>query len=133
MSCPPEEFLSPPILESVSKAIASKGNLQPEQFLKSYIFAVLPGVFIANIVLRDQSLRGGIVATLERSFRKVLSYKLVEDLNEVFICCNMEVSDQHIKDSLKRGSEAINQFFRKNRVTDEVDVVEYLNSLQINN
>ncbi|ENN75224.1 hypothetical protein HUJ04_002247 [Dendroctonus ponderosae] len=115
MSCPPEEFLSSQILESVSKAIASKG------------------VFIVNIVLRDQSLRGGIVATLNHAFKKVLSYKLVEDLNEVFICSNMEVSEQHIKDSLKRGTEAINQFFRKNRVTEEVDIVEYLNNLQINN
>ncbi|XP_066141878.1 eEF1A lysine and N-terminal methyltransferase homolog isoform X1 [Euwallacea fornicatus] len=114
MSCPPKEFIAPNTLEKISKAIGSKG------------------IFVVNLVLRDTQLRPGIIATFQKTFKTIVSYKLSEDLNEVFLCTNIEESNQFFMDKLKRGAEAINTFFKKNNVQDEVHVDDYVGSLKIN-
>lgn len=95
------------------------------------LFHVL-GVFVANIVLRDRTLRPEILKTLKTSFKKVISYKLLEDLNEIFMCTNMDVKNDYFIEQLTKGSEAINLFFKKNNVKDQVPIVEYIKALKIN-
>lgn len=114
MSCPPKEFLAPDLLAIVSKILTDRG------------------LFIANIVLRDHMLRPNILNQLKKAFKTIISYKLTEDLNEIFICTNMEAKDEYFRSNLRNASEAINVFFKKNNVKDDVEVIEYINDLKIN-
>lgn len=67
ISCPPKSFLAGPVMDDVVRLI---GN----------------GVFVLNLVLRDDGLYAGIVDGLRAKFGSVISYKLDGDLNEVFYC-----------------------------------------------
>ncbi|XP_030749681.1 eEF1A lysine and N-terminal methyltransferase homolog [Sitophilus oryzae] len=114
MSCPPKEFLSPKTLKDVSQSLSEEG------------------VLIVNVVLRDQSLRPNILKDLRTHFKSVVAYKLSEDLNEIFLCSNSNKEEKYFKDNLKVGMEAIKTFFKKNNVNQDVEIVEYINRLNIN-
>ncbi|CAG9771157.1 unnamed protein product [Ceutorhynchus assimilis] len=109
MSCPPKEFLASDFLGSISKVIGKRG------------------LFVANIVLRDQTLRPGILATLQDVFKMVVAYKLSKDLNEIFVCTNFDGKKEEFLDKLGASAEAFKRFSK-----DEIDVVEYLRDLKIN-
>lgn len=55
-------------------------------FGKSLIFKSLLGVFILNLVCRDEKLREQVLANLRISFQSVCTYKLDEDVNEIVYC-----------------------------------------------
>ncbi|XP_050307545.1 eEF1A lysine and N-terminal methyltransferase homolog isoform X2 [Anthonomus grandis grandis] len=114
MSCPPKEFLSTEILGAIAKITGKTG------------------IFVANLVIRDSNIRPGVLASLKTHFSKIISYKLTEDLNEVCICTNMDVSAKDFIANLSKASESLNSFFKRNHVSDDVDIVEYVKSLKIN-
>ncbi|KAL1491714.1 hypothetical protein ABEB36_012271 [Hypothenemus hampei] len=114
MSCPPKEFLAQEILIMVSNLIGNKG------------------VFVVNIVLRDVTLRSGILKNFKEIFKKVISYKLTEDLNEVFICTNIDKTEQYFIENLRESCKLINAFFKQNNVDDSVQIEDYIKNLQIN-
>ncbi|XP_060534206.1 eEF1A lysine and N-terminal methyltransferase homolog isoform X2 [Cylas formicarius] len=114
MSCPPAEFLVPRVLKMAAE-IVSDG-----------------GLFIINVVLRDLTLRPGILRSLKACFANTAAYKLDEDLNEIFVCFNGDV-DEEFTGKLKQGCEELRKFFIRNKVEEcDVDIAEYLNNLRIN-
>lgn len=113
MSCPPKEFLSDDVLRMVSSSLSSRG------------------VFVVNVVLRDDTLRPAVLSGFKKYFKHVVSYKLQEDLNEVFTCSNIDQPQEYVVEGLKKGVETINKFF-KNHQQNEVDCDEFVTSLKIN-
>lgn len=107
ISCPPKEFLDEEILNAVSMSLLTGG------------------IFILNFVCRDGSLREGVVNKLKDVFPCTMSYKLEEDVNEIFYCFkedNKEYNEKFTKAANKLNS------FKKNTV----ELYELLDGLKIN-
>ncbi|KAJ8939942.1 hypothetical protein NQ318_007870 [Aromia moschata] len=108
MSCPPKLFLENDVLNSVAQIINKEG------------------LFILNMVLRDESLRPTILSNLKKYFAYLVSYKLNEDLNEIVICSNTAI----IMDKLKEACRQTNSFFKRNNISNnDLDVDEFMESL----
>lgn len=87
------------------------------------------GLFIVNVVLRDKSLRPSVVKDLQQHFRTLISYNMIEELNEIFICANTECD---FTENIKIAVEAINSFYKRHNSNEVVDLSEYMNNLKIN-
>lgn len=67
-----------------------------------------------------------IVKNVTDIFNNVVSYKLQEDLNEIFMCSNFNFD---IED-LKEGCYELNTFFKRhNTVENGVDIDKFINSI----
>ncbi|KAL7034409.1 hypothetical protein ACKWTF_007952 [Chironomus riparius] len=106
ISCPPKEFLDIGILSAVRKSLSAGG------------------IFILNFVCRDVSLRDGVVNDLKAIFPYIISYKLEEDVNEIFYCFKENVKD--INEKFIKAAKKLNSF-KKN----SVDLYELLEGLNI--
>lgn len=111
ISCPPKQFLDNKVLLDVKQCLGEQG------------------LFVLNLVLRDESLRPSILCTLNEIFMVCLSYKLEDDLNEVFICAVDGISESQLLDSYKAANEDLNSFFVKNKLDE---VITDLSVLRIN-
>ncbi|CAG9854953.1 unnamed protein product [Phyllotreta striolata] len=108
MSCPPREFLEVNVLRNVAKVIANSG------------------LFILNLVVRDNALRPSVLSTLKTHFQSIISYKLQEDLNEIFICSNKSIQ----MDDLKEACSELNSFFKKHHISENgVDTDKFMKAL----
>ncbi|XP_039591811.1 eEF1A lysine and N-terminal methyltransferase isoform X1 [Polypterus senegalus] len=72
MSCPPAAFVEKPLLQCVWQLLAPRG------------------IFVLNLVCRDPSLRGSVLAVLGDVFQKVLLRAIDEEVNEVLFCHKAE-------------------------------------------
>ncbi|EFA04484.1 eEF1A lysine and N-terminal methyltransferase homolog [Tribolium castaneum] len=115
LSCPPKQFLEEGVLKNVAEVISDSG------------------FFILNLVLREATLRPAIVETLSGKFQIVVSYRLAEDLNEIFVCANVKLNKDTLKQKLGDASRDINNFFKKHHSNydDFVEIEEYLSNLKI--
>lgn len=117
MSCPPPNFLAPEVLESLKYIIGPKG------------------IFILNLVCRDEQLREETVNNLNKVFTSCCCYKLDEDVNEVIYCTNDEkyknLTDW--KKILGTSSRSLNSIAKESQFSDSdmVDVTDFLNDLKI--
>lgn len=107
ISCPPKEFLEPGVLETVKSLLSSDG------------------VFILNFVCRDNSSRDRTVDSLKNVFSTISSYKLDEDVNEIFYCSNMPVSN--FQEKFANSGKKLNTLKK-----DTVDLEEFINKLKMN-
>ncbi|EAT46630.1 AAEL002186-PA [Aedes aegypti] len=117
MSCPPQSFLDQRVLENTKKLLGTCG------------------IFILNLVCRDDSLRGKVVDELKQVFKYVLSYKLEEDVNEIFYCADNAALDSGAKwqEAMKRSAQEINALAKKFKLSrdDLVDLEEFVEGLKI--
>uniref|UniRef100_A0A182M3C0 eEF1A lysine and N-terminal methyltransferase homolog n=1 Tax=Anopheles culicifacies TaxID=139723 RepID=A0A182M3C0_9DIPT len=118
MSCPPAAFLEQAVLTNVRKLIGEKG------------------LFVLNLVCRNESLRDTTVESLKRTFRYVLSYQLEEDVNEIFYCTDNErLKDvSNWQDLLRTAADDVNKLARKEKLTHEqelVDISDFITALKI--
>ncbi|KFB38679.1 AGAP008472-PA-like protein [Anopheles sinensis] len=118
MSCPPAIFVERNVLAHVRKLVGDEG------------------LFVLNLVCRNDALRETTVRSLRESFKYVLSYKLEEDVNEVFYCTDNE----GLKDAtnwqkeLREAANDVNKLARKEKLTHEqelVDLSDFVSALQI--
>lgn len=111
MSCPPEAFVGEEILQIVSRLIGETG------------------IFILNLVCRDEALRESVMSTLKSHFVAISSYKLDEDLNEVVYCRTSTTDWTRIERSVKD----LNQAMRKQKIPQDemLDVENFMKTLQI--
>ncbi|XP_028666551.1 eEF1A lysine and N-terminal methyltransferase [Erpetoichthys calabaricus] len=72
MSCPPAAFVEKPLLQCVWQLLAPRG------------------IFVLNLVCRDPTLRGSVLAVLGDVFEKVLLRAIDEEVNEVVFCHKAE-------------------------------------------
>lgn len=116
MSCPPKQFIEISILQAVAKCI---GNT---------------GLFVLNLVCRDQELRREAIGALKSTFKSVYSYNLESDVNEVVFCTNCDTkSDKDWRKDVKLAAETLNRQVktRKLQNDDIVNVTSLMGSLTI--
>lgn len=117
MSCPPPAFLEESILHAIKSLIGSKG------------------IFILNLVCRNEELRSKAFTDLNQHFSTLCSYKLEEDINEVVFCSNND--KLHKKDMWKKhlgtSARALNDAVKRNKLNDEemLDVTDFMNNLKL--
>lgn len=117
MSCPPKSFLAHKILMYIKEIIGPNG------------------LFMLNLVCRDESLREEAMGDLQQEFASVCSYKLDEDINEVIFCANDEKykTVEQWKKHMGTAGRHLNSAIRDQKLAnkDALDVAEFLSELKI--
>ncbi|XP_011210039.2 eEF1A lysine and N-terminal methyltransferase homolog [Bactrocera dorsalis] len=117
MSCPPKSFLEPTVLNNIKSIIGDKG------------------LFILNLVCRDEALRDEALLQLRSAFKSVCCYKLDEDINEIIYCSNNEKykSIAEWKKDLGAAARRLNNAAKEQNLHKEemLEVTEFLNELKI--
>ena len=117
MSCPPSSFLESTVLKNIKQLIGAKG------------------LFILNLVCRDEELRNSALTQLHQVFPSICCYKLDEDINEVIYCSNDEKfkSAEDWKKVLGTSCRNLNTLARQQKLVQEdlLDVTEFLNDLKL--
>jgi spermidine synthase len=113
MSCPPKIFLQPSCLASVKQCIGERG------------------VFILNLVTRDDALRETVLADLRAVFPSICSYKLDEDVNEILFCTNSALETATWRSAVEKSAKKINKFSKSHRMRDTIDVEDFLRDLKL--
>lgn len=117
MSCPPAEFIEHEVLNNIKELIGPDG------------------LFILNLVCRNDALRTEVISDLKKIFPAVCNHKLNEYLNEVIYCSNNELFKTSggwqtlLLSSAKELNEAI-----KNNITEKselLDIQELMSNLTI--
>ncbi|XP_016963875.1 eEF1A lysine and N-terminal methyltransferase homolog [Drosophila biarmipes] len=117
MSCPPQSFLANKILLHIKEIIGPKG------------------LFMLNLVCRDESLRTEALDNLHKVFPAVCSYKLDEDINEIIYCANDEKykTVEQWKKSMGTAGRGLNSAVKETKLASEdaLEVAEFLSELKI--
>lgn len=109
ISCPPKEFLEAEVLTAVK-------NLLPQH-----------GIFILNFVCRDESIRDQTKETLKLFFQSIFSYKLEEDVNEIFYCLKEKLPFADFEQRFKKSVLQLNGIQK-----DMVDIEDVLSQIKLN-
>lgn len=115
MSCPPKSFLQPEVMDAVKRCIG------------------VTGIFVLNLVCRDEALRNEVWNNLKDSFKSVCSFKLAEDVNEVLFCKNVEESEEEWRRAIRDGIFDVNGLAKKNGLSKEdlLEVDELMGELKL--
>ncbi|KAH8240559.1 hypothetical protein KR026_000152 [Drosophila bipectinata] len=117
MSCPPQSFLAHDILQHIKEIIGPKG------------------LFMLNLVCRDESLRGSAMEGLRKVFPAVCSYKLDEDINEVVYCANDEKykTVEQWRKQFGTAGRGLNSAVKEQKLAldDALEVADFLGELKI--
>ncbi|XP_016941888.2 eEF1A lysine and N-terminal methyltransferase homolog [Drosophila suzukii] len=117
MSCPPQSFLANKILQHIKEIIGPKG------------------LFMLNLVCRDESLRTEGLDSLHKVFPAVCSYKLDEDINEIIYCANDEKykTVEQWKKNMGTAGRGLNSAVKETKLAsdDALEVAEFLSELKI--
>lgn len=92
----------------------------------------LAGIFILNLVCRDEKLRDNVLHDLKKTFKTVVSYKLDEDVNEILYCQNIEYDANKWNETMEKSAKHINDLLKKEENTsDSIDLNDFLQQLKI--
>lgn len=137
MSCPPKVFLEQSVMDDVKKCIGEKGRLLIRYFVTKLDneHCTLVGIFILNLVCRDEKLREQVLIDLRHSFRSICSYKLDEDVNEVLYCRN-DTSFENLpawKSNFELAAKNLNSVTKEHKIASDeiIDVTEFLKDLKL--
>ncbi|CAO1393520.1 unnamed protein product [Diamesa hyperborea] len=109
LSCPPKQFLESEVLQSVKSSLSSDG------------------VFILNLVCRDNEIRESTIKDLNSNFPFIWSYKLEEDLNEIFYCWQRPI--ENFEALAKTAAKKLNTI--KKGTFEATDIEELLEKLSL--
>lgn len=92
-----------------------------------------PGIFILNLVTRDEKLRETALSNVKQAFTTVISYKLEEDVNEILFCQNGEHDVNEWKQRMEASVDNVNKILsvQTGARTDQIDVHEFLKELKL--
>jgi len=114
MSCPPKEFLNDDILKIVQKLI------EPD------------GIFILNLVCRDEKLRNDVLVKLKQVFLNISTYKLDEEINEVVFCTNQSETFNLNKwrNELEKSGKILYNLVKKKKIKNPFEnISDFLNNI----
>ncbi|XP_030380556.1 eEF1A lysine and N-terminal methyltransferase homolog [Scaptodrosophila lebanonensis] len=117
MSCPPKSFIADNILQHISQIIGPRG------------------LFMLNLVCRDENLRTEALKNIKEVFSAVCCYKLDEDINEIVYCANDErckTIDQW-KKQMGTAGRGLNAVIKEHKLATEdvLEVADFLGELKI--
>ncbi|XP_023292079.2 eEF1A lysine and N-terminal methyltransferase homolog [Lucilia cuprina] len=117
MSCPPPTFLADTVLSNITSIIGDKG------------------LFILNLVCRDETLRANALESMKKVFPSICTYKLDEDINEVVYCTNNSklTNLKNWKKLMGSAGRNLNTAVKSKKlnVDDMLDVTEFMNDLKL--
>lgn len=96
LSCPPKQFLEPATLRAIKDRLTSTG------------------VFVVNLVCRDDRLRKEIMDTLKAFFAVRMMYKMPDEVNEIIFCVDNVEMD--LKELLRSATVSINDSIKKKKL-----------------
>ncbi|XP_063234248.1 eEF1A lysine and N-terminal methyltransferase homolog isoform X1 [Bacillus rossius redtenbacheri] len=117
MSCPPQQFLEPAVLEDVKKCVGEKG------------------IFVLNLVCRVPDLRRDVINNLKSVFASVISYKLEQEVNEIVFCSAQTGMEEYKwKNCVEEAANKVNALAKKKKLqsSDLVNVRNFVCALQFN-
>lgn len=98
----------------------------------SILTSLFAGIFILNLVCRDEKLRDQILIDLKKTFKSVVSYKLDEDVNEILYCQNIEYDGKKWNEAMEKSAKHLNELLRKEQNHSEIiEVQEFLEQLKV--
>lgn len=112
ISCPPKQFIEDDTLNNVKECLEENG------------------LFVLNLVCRDDELKATIISTLTRMFSIVIGYKLEDEVNEILFCSKSKAMD--LKKLLRESIDLVNERIESLKLNDGdmVDVKEVEKKLQ---
>ncbi|XP_058793465.1 eEF1A lysine and N-terminal methyltransferase homolog isoform X2 [Phymastichus coffea] len=90
MSCPPKVFIEPAFLKTVETCLSDNG------------------LFILNLVARNETLRNEVISDLKKIYKFVATYKLLDDVNEIVFCAKNEKDFKEWRNSVAESAKSIN-------------------------
>lgn len=95
-------------------------------------FVLFAGIFILNLVCRDEQLRDKVLDDLRKAFHTVGSHKLDEDVNEILYCLNAEQDNAKWVKALEQSVKHINsQLTNDNQELDHFELQDFFRELAI--
>lgn len=114
MSCPPLQFLEQEVLNRVKSLIHDNG------------------IFVLNLVCRDEQLREKVLNDLRNTFKSVVSYKLDEDVNEILYCQNIPFETNKWNKTMEKSTKHLNDILKNvDSYSHVIDTQELLQQLKI--
>lgn len=98
ISCPPKQFIEEETLTTVKECLEENG------------------LFVLNLVCRDDELKATILETLSRMFAVIVSYKLEDEVNEILFCSKSQAMD--LKRLLGESIDLVNECIKKQKLND---------------
>lgn len=111
ISCPPKQFIEEATLATVKECLHEGG------------------IFVLNLVCRDDTLKATIIETLSKMFPSAISYKLEDEVNEVVYCSKSVNVD--LKKLLGEAMDTVNGCIKRKKLNDgdTVDVKDVENKM----
>ena len=106
MSCPPKQFLEISVIKSVAKCLTSDG------------------LFILNLVSRDESIKKTVKNDLKSIFQSLACYYVQDEVNEVIICSLNEIDDIEWKHILQKAISVLNEQMSTRKLLSDTNMFE---------
>ncbi|XP_015429310.1 PREDICTED: methyltransferase-like protein 13 [Dufourea novaeangliae] len=112
MSCPPKQFLEMPIIKSVSECLSNDG------------------LFILNLVSRDQSIKKKVKNDLKSIFKCIACYSVQDEVNEIVICSINENDTSEWANKLEVAATTLNEQVSARKLLSNTDIFDLSSFMQ---
>ncbi|XP_043250417.1 eEF1A lysine and N-terminal methyltransferase homolog [Colletes gigas] len=106
ISCPPKQFLEMSIIKSVSECLMDGG------------------LFILNLVSRDESIKKKVKNDLKSVFKHIACYFVQDEVNEIMICSINEHGSTEWKNKLKAAATNLNEQVSARKLLSTADIFD---------
>nr|XP_033331723.1 eEF1A lysine and N-terminal methyltransferase homolog isoform X2 [Megalopta genalis] len=117
MSCPPKQFLEMPIIKSVSECLTSDG------------------IFILNLVSRDQNIKKKVKNDLMSVFKCIACCSIQDAVNEIILCSISENDSSEWINKLKAAAITLNKQVTARKLLSNADMFDlsfFMENLSVN-
>lgn len=115
MSCPPRQFVEPDFLKVVQNCLTDDG------------------IFILNLVSRNEKLRDEVLSNLKKIYKFLTSYKVEEDVNEIIFCTKDEKNFKNWTNLIQESAKELNEQtkLKNSNFTDLYELDSLLKQLKL--
>lgn len=106
ISCPPKQFLESSIIKSVADCLTDGG------------------LFVLNLVSRDQSIKKKVKNDLRSVFKSMACYSVQDEVNEIVICSVNENDAVKWKTKLQTAATALNEQVSVRKLLNNADTID---------
>ncbi|CAK9813196.1 eEF1A lysine and N-terminal methyltransferase homolog [Anthophora plagiata] len=106
ISCPPKQFLEMSVIKSVAKCLT------------------YDGIYILNLVSRDQNIKKKVKSDLRSIFKSIACYSVQDEVNEVIICSVNETDSAEWKDKLQTAALILKEQVSTRRLLSNADMFD---------
>lgn len=90
------------------------------------------GIFVLNLVCRDDKLHDQVLIDLKNAFKSVISYKLEEEVNEIIYCQNVEQDMNEWQDVMDKAIRSMNDLLSNESFSqDLIELDDFLKDLKM--